>query len=118
MERQSRQRNRTSKHKIRHEIENKKDTATIDKQTQTPKKMKIQKKEKKQNGHTEQSNSTTCYLSQDENNTNNISQTNTSPQDKTKSCPIEHTSPSPTKAINKNQTPINEIDIILPFDTD
>ena len=38
MERQSRQRNRTSKHKIRHEIENKKDTATIDKQTQTPKK--------------------------------------------------------------------------------
>ena len=38
MERQSIQRNRTSKHKIRHEIENKKDTATIDKQTQTPKK--------------------------------------------------------------------------------
>ena len=128
MERQKRQRNRTSKHKIRHKIENKKDTATMDKQTQTPKKMmqinkytkkmNIQKKEKKQNGHTEQSNSTTCYLSQDENNTNNISQTNTSPQNKTKPCPVEHTSPSPTQAIKKNQTPINEIDIILPSDTD
>ena len=46
------------------------------------KKMNMQKKEKKQDEHNEQSNSTTCYPSQDENNTNNIPRANTSPQDK------------------------------------
>ena len=80
--------------------------------------MKIQKKEKKQNGHAEQSNSTTCYPSQDENNSNNIPQANTSPQDEIKSCHIEHEAPSPTQTINKNQIPINEIDNVLPSDTD
>ena len=113
MERQSRQRSRTSKHKIRHEIGNKKDTATMDKQTQTPKKMvqiykytkkmKIQKKENKQNEQTEQSCNTTCCLSQDENNTDNISQTNTSPQDKTKPCPIKHISHPQTHTTDNNQ---------------
>ena len=82
------------------------------------KKMNIQKKEKKQNGYTEHSNSTPCYLSQDENNTNNISQTNTSPQDKTKPCPIKHTSHPQTQTTDNKQTPINDIDIILPSDTD
>ena len=36
MERQSRQRHRTSKNKIKQEIENNKDAVKIDKQTQTP----------------------------------------------------------------------------------
>ena len=101
MERQSRQRHRTNKNKIKQEIENKKDAATIDKQTQTPRKMKEQKKEKRQNKRTEQSNSATCYPTQDEDNLNNIPQTNTSAKDITKSYPIEHTSPSPTQAIKK-----------------
>ena len=48
MERQSRQRYRTSKHKIKQEIESKKDTATIDKQTKTQKNENTkERKEKK-----------------------------------------------------------------------
>ena len=107
MERQSRQRQRTTKHEIEKEIKNKKDKATIDKQTQTPKKMKGHKKEKKQKEQTEQSNNTSCCLSQDENNTDNLSQTNTSPQDKTESCPIKHTSYPQTHTTDNNQTPIS-----------
>ena len=46
MERQSRQTHRTSKNKIKQEIENKKDAVKIDKQTQTPRTMKERKKKK------------------------------------------------------------------------
>merc|ERR1711954_501690 len=87
-ERQSRQRHRTNKNKIKREIENKK--------TQTPRKMKERKKEKRQNKRTEQSNSATCYPTQDENNLNSIPQANTLPQDEIKSCHIEHEVPSHT----------------------
>ena len=118
MERQSRQRHRTSKNKIKQEIENKKDAAKIDKQTQTPRKMKEQKNQKRQNQRTEQSNRASCYITQDENNSNNIPQADTSPQDKIESCNIEHEAPSPTQTLDKNQMPINRINNVLPSDTD
>ena len=57
-------------------------------------------------------------MSQHESNTENLSQTDTSLQDKTKSCPLKHTSHPQTQTTDNKQKPINDIHIILPSDTD
>ena len=96
MERQSRQRHRTSKNKTKQEIESNKIAVKIDKQTETPRTMKERKNRKRQNQSIEQSNRASCYTTQDESNSNNIPQADTSPQDEIESSNIEHEASSQT----------------------